>query len=148
MNQKQFIIGNREFTATMPNPLDANKILMKAKKMAIPSAMKLFASKQDIASLNAAEAIIVLADILDETAVDEIVLPFFGFCRVYAVEEKQFIKGSMDVNKLFTMENFFDFYELVYEVARFVYSPFFEAAARRFGLQQSNNSKAVETTEN
>lgn len=146
--QQTFIIGSREFTAVMPNVLDANSIMMRAKKKLMPSALKLLSGGDDVSSLNNAQLMVALADALDEETIDELVLPFFNHCKVYLVEEKRFLRTKTDVNSSFTMSNFFEFYELVFEVARFVFPPFFEAAMSRFGVQTQEGQQNKGNTEN
>lgn len=133
MEQTTFIIGGREFTCARANAFAANKLLMRLQKIAVPVLGALLSGGRDIGDIDVKEAATMIAEHLDETAIDNIVIPLFAESKVYSVENKKFIKGEMDVNVCFTSEQLFDFYELTFEVARFQFSPFFAQMVNRFG---------------
>ena len=68
-----------------------------------------------------------------QSIMDNIVLPLFAESRVYCVETKKFIKAGTDIDQCFTTENLFDLYELIFEVARYQFGPFFASLVDRFG---------------
>jgi hypothetical protein len=57
----------------------------------------------------------------------------FAESRVYCAETKKFIKSGTDIDQCFTTENLFDLYELIFEVARYQFGPFFASLVDRFG---------------
>ena len=88
---------------------------------------------KNIGDVDVKEAAGVIAANIDESVIDEIVLPMFAASRVYCIENKKFIKGETDIDQCFTVDTLFDFYELVFLVARFQFAPFFQTLAGRFG---------------
>lgn len=148
MTTETFIIGNREFTATRMNAFDANLILLKIQKIVLP----IFGSIKgqegkitDLMDMDLKEAADILSENLNEETFDKIVFPMFRSSRVYCLsdnnDQAREIKGKTEIDLCFTSENLFDLYELIWEVARFNFSPFFEQVADRFGLNQVPNQQ-------
>lgn len=138
MNTETFIIGNKEYTATRMNAFDANLILLKIQKIVLP----LFGSIKgqqgkisDLMDMDLKEAASILADNLNEDTFKNIVFPMFDKSNVYSAEAKRKIKSAADVDIVFTAENLFDLYELIWEVALFNFRPFFQQITGRFGLR-------------
>ena len=134
METQTFIIGNREFTCLRMNAFEANKLLLRIQKIAIPLLGTLTGSGKSLGDIDVKEAAQVVASSIDESIIDNIVLPMFAGARIFCVEKKQFIKSGIDIDKCFTAENLFDLYELIFEVARYQFGPCFEAAIARFGV--------------
>lgn len=137
MNTETFIIGNREYTANRMNAFDANLILLKIQKIVLP----IFGSIKgqegkvvDLMDMDLKEAASVLAENLSEDTFKNIVFPMFDKSNVYCAEAKRKIKSAADVDIVFTAENLFDLYELIWEVALFNFRPFFQQISVRFGL--------------
>jgi hypothetical protein len=116
------------------NAFSANKLLMRIQKIAVPIFGSLMSSGGDFGSIDVKDAARVIAANVDESIMDNIVLPLFSEARVYCVESKKFIKSSTDIDQCFTTENLFDMYELIFEVARYQFSPFFSSMVGRFGV--------------
>jgi len=135
MDQQTFIIGNREFTCVRMNAFAANKLMMRLQKVALPVIGTLMGGGQAIGDMDVSKAARIISENIDESVMDNIVLPMFNEAKVYAVEEKKFVKGPTEINMVFTAENLFDLYELIFEVGKFQFSPFFSALMGRFGNQ-------------
>lgn len=130
-----FIVGNREYTCQPMNPFAGNKILMRIQKVATPILGALAGGgAKSLADMDVGVAARLLADNLDELMMDDIVLPMFAEAKVFDNEKKRFIRSGADIDVVFTIENLFDLYELIWEVGRFQFTPFFEKMAARFGV--------------
>lgn len=140
MQQETFIIGNKEYTAIRMNAFDANLILLKLQKIVLPifGSIKGQQGKvSDLMDLDIKEAAGLLAENLNEDTFKNIVFPMFEKSKVYSADAKRLIKGSADVDIVFTAENLFDLYELIWEVALFNFRPFFRQISERFGFQNA-----------
>ena len=133
MKQETFIVGGREFTCCAMNAFQANKLLLRLQKVIVPIFGAMAGGTKNLGDVDVKEAAGVIAANIDESVIDEIVLPMFAASRVYCIENKKFIKGETDIDQCFTIETLFDFYELVFLVARFQFAPFFQTLAGRFG---------------
>ncbi len=148
MQQLTFIVGNREFTAMPMNAFDANRLFLRLQKVATPIIGALVGSGKSVGDIDVKEAAAVIAEHLDESIMDNIVLPMFEQSKVYDVENKRFIKSGMDINQCFTTATLFDFYELAFEVGKAQFGPFFKALASRFGNLVADAPKAKTRQEN
>lgn len=133
MQQETFIIGNREFTAMRMNAFSANKLLMRIQKVIMPVMGSLLGTGRSLGDVDVNQAARVIAENLDESIMENIVLPMFAESRVFCVESKKFIKTGTDIDLCFTTENLFDLYDLIYSVGRFQFEPFFGQLISRFG---------------
>lgn len=115
------------------NAFAANKLLMRLQKIAVPVMGSLMGAGKGLGDIDVKEAAHVIAGNLDESIMDNIVLPLFAESRVYCAGTKKFIKSGTDIDQCFTTENLFDFYELIFEVARYQFGPFFASLVDRFG---------------
>ena len=127
------IIGSREFTCLRMNAFDANRLLLRIQKIAVPLLGSMLGSGKNLGDVDVKQAALMIAEHLDESLMDSIVLPMFSQSRTHCNDLKQFISTANDINKCFTTENLFDLYILIYEVARFQFGPFFASLADRFG---------------
>jgi len=140
MQQETFIIGNREFTAIRMNAFDANLILLKLQKIVLPIFGSIKGQQGQVTSImdmDIKEAASMLADNLNEDTFKNIVFPMFDKSKVYCAEMKRVVKSPADVDLVFTAENLFDLYELIWEVALFNFRPFFQQITGRFGLRNA-----------
>lgn len=137
MQQETFIVGSREFTAVRMNAFAANKLLMRIQKIAVPIIGSLVGTGKSLGDIDVKLAAEVIASNLDESVIDNVVLPLFAESKVYCTESKKFIKSGTDIDQCFTTENLFNFYELIFEVARYQFAPFFGALVNRFGALTS-----------
>ena len=142
MQQETFIIGSREFTCVRMNAFAANKLLMRLQKIVTPVAGSLIGSGKGLMDINVKDAAQVISEHLDESVMDTIVLPLLSEARAFCVEEKRFIKSATDIDQCFTTENLFDLYELIFEIGKYQFSPFFLSLSNRFGSLTGGAPKA------
>lgn len=142
MQQETFIVGSREFTSVRMNAFAANTLLMRIQKIAIPVIGSITGAGRNLGDVDVKEAASVISEHLDESIMEKIVLPMFAESRVYCVESKKFIKGAADIDQCFTTENLFDLYQLIFEVARYQFGPFFVSMMDRFGSLTADAKKA------
>ena len=133
MQQETFIVGSREFTCVRMNAFAANKLLMRLQKIAVPVMGSLMGGGKGLGDIDVKEAAQVIAANLDESIMENIVLPLFNESKVFSTENKKFVKSGTDIDQCFTTENLFDLYELIFEVARYQFGPFFASLVERFG---------------
>lgn len=137
MQQETFIVGTREFTCMRMNAFAANKLLMRIQKVAVPIIGSIAGASKgrgfNLMDMDVQAAAATLSEHIDESVMDNIVLPMFAESKVYCVESKKFIKDAGGIDQCFTTETLFDLYLLIFEVARYQFAPFFTALADRFG---------------
>jgi hypothetical protein len=146
MQQETFIVGSREFTCLRMNAFAANKLLMRLQKIAVPVMGSLMGGGKGLGDIDVKEAAQVIAANLDESIMENIVLPLFAESKVFSAENKKFIKSGTDIDQCFTTENLFDLYELIFEVARYQFGPFFASLVERFGAL-TDGKKTPETSQ-
>jgi hypothetical protein len=95
-----------------------------------------------LGDIDVKEAAQAIAEHLDETLMDTIILPMFAEAKVFSAENKKFVKSGTDIDQCFTTENLFDLYQLIFEVARYQFGPFFGSLAERFGSLTEGAKKA------
>lgn len=142
MQQETFIIGSREFTCVRMNAFAANRLLMRLQKIAVPVMGTLMGAGKGLGDIDVKEAAAAIAEHLDETLMDTIVLPMFAEAKVFSAEQKKFVKSGTDIDQCFTTENLFDLYQLIFEVARYQFGPFFASLVERFGSLTAGEKKA------
>ena len=145
MNQQTFIIGNREFTAVRMNAFAANRLLMRLQKVVMPIIGATIGSGKSMGDIDVKEAAAVIAEHLDESIMDSIVLPLFSESKLFSIDDKKFIKDEMSINQCFTADNLFDLYELIFELGRWAFGPFFGQLMSRFGSLTGGEKKAKTT---
>lgn len=141
MQQETFIVGNREFTCVRMNAFDANRLMIRIQKIALPVIGGVVGNGKALGDMNVSEAARIISENLDESVMSNIVLPMFEQAKVYSVEDKKFVKDAASINQVFTTENLFDLYELILEVGRYQFAPFFSALMARFGGQSAGAAK-------
>ena len=147
MQQETFIVGSREFTCVRMNAFAANKLLMRLQKIAVPVMGSLMGGGKGLGDIDVKEAAQVIAANLDESIMENIVLPLFAESKVFSTENKMFVKSGTDIDQCFTTENLFDLYELIFEVARYQFGPFFASLVDRFGaLTEGKKTEASQAS--
>ena len=145
MTTNTIIINNREYTCVRMNAFAANRLLMRLQKVVTPIIGATIGNGKSIGDVDVKEAAGVIAEHIDESIMDNIVLPMFSESRVFDCDAKKFIKDEMSINQCFTTENLFDFYELAFEVGRYQFAPFISQIASRFGNLTSGEAKEKAT---
>lgn len=128
-----FIINNREFTCQRMNAFAASKLQLRLQKIVMPVLGSLIGTGKNMADMDVSQAAAAISEHLSEDMLDTLVLPMFAEAKVYSHDPKVFIKAPSDIDKVFTAETLFDFYELIYHVGRYQFAPFFSQMAGRFG---------------
>ena len=133
MNTETFILGDKEFTCVQMNVFAANKLIQRILKVVLPLLGSVAGSK-NVLDMDIKDAAILLSEQLDEKLMETIVLPLLSDARVYSVTDKKFVKDSISIDQVFTIETLFNFYELVWSVGRYQFAPFFGQIMNRFGV--------------
>ena len=132
---ERIIIGSEEYTALKMNAFEANAILLRLNKIILPVIGGLTKGKQNVNLLDAdlSEVATIIAENLNEEVMNNIVLPMFKGSKVYSIEKKLFIDKEAAINVVFTVDNLFDLYTLIWEVLKLNFEVFFRKAAANFG---------------
>lgn len=145
MSKRQsFFIGDpvREFQASKIAAFEANEIAIKLQKIILPAIGEL----QNGLDSNAGALLKVVAEKLDDKIMTDIVLPTFVLAQVACVSDNCKIVSKQDINKVFVdADGLADMYELIFEVLKFEYQPFFTRLMGRFG-NKDGSQKAMEST--
>lgn len=147
MNKREsFFIGEpvREFQASKIAAFEANEIALKLQKIILPAIGEL----QNGLDSNAGALLKVVADKLDDKIMTDIVLPTFQLAQVACISDSPMVKiqTKADINKVFQdADGLADLYELIFEVLKFNYQPFFTRLMGRFG-NKDGSQKAMEST--
>ena len=141
MHQETFIIGEKEYTCIRMNPFEANRILLRLQKVVLPVVGQM-SGGSNLLDMDLKEAAVVLAQHLDESLMDTIVLPMLSESKVYSTSDKKFVRDAISINQVFTTESLMDLYELIWFVGRFQFAPFFASVMQRFGAVLAVESTA------
>jgi hypothetical protein len=144
MAQTTVIVGNREYTVQSLSVMDAAKFQMRITQVLAPlGALVMSGGNMDIK-----DAAPIIASVMDDGFLSNIVLPVFEKSRVYDNEGKFFLNSETAINKAFTAEALDEFYELIWEVGKFQFGPFIDKMKSRSGvLQKLAASAKAKTTE-
>lgn len=145
--------GQREFTCFRMNAFDANILLLRLKKVFLPILGSLIGSDKGKAALDmdVKEAASAIAEHIDESVVQGIVLPMLDKSRTYCTDLKSFVNSETAINKCFTTENLHEFYELIFLVGRYQFGPFLEKMIAQFGdriAEKLNEQTSPESSAN
>jgi hypothetical protein len=129
------IIGADEYTALKMNAVEANTILLRLNKIILPVIGGLTKGQKagNILDADSSEVAGIIAENLNEEVMNNIVMPMFKSSRVYSVEKKLFIDKEAAINIVFTVDNLFDLYTLIWEVLKLNFTVFFQKATANFG---------------
>ena len=150
MQQETFIVGEKEFTCVRMNPFAANKLLIRVQKIVMPvlGTLASGSARQSIMDVDVKVAAMAIAENVDESLMENIVLPMFLEAKLYSVTDKKFIKDATSIDMVFTTESLFDLYEIIWLVGRFQFAPFFAKLMERFGttLADANTPPSLESS--
>ena len=136
MQRETFIIGSKEYAASKIPPFQANLILLKLKKIILPVLASIAGNggSQSIMDMDLTKAASVIADNLNESVMNEIVMPMFKLAQVASITDNIKIDSEINFNKVFADEDgLADFYELVFLVLKYNFGNFLSSLANRFG---------------
>lgn len=128
MENEIFIVGGREFTCVPMNAFEANKLLLRLQKILLPAFGSLtngISKGSNFLDMDVSEAAVILSEKLDEGIMESIVIPMFKSSQLYCASEKIKLDSSTNIDRLFTVKNLFDLYELIFLVGKYQFGPFF-----------------------
>lgn len=136
----RIFVGGMEFTHTELPPFQAHQLLMKMQKLVLPLIVGLFSGdKKDKlksvldSEINVTNLAKELSQFLDEKSTDEVILPLLTKMNVFHVESGKKVNNETVINIIFNHKNFFSFYELIAELLKFQFTPFFMELGNHFG---------------
>jgi hypothetical protein len=132
MSRKSEIIGQKEYAFYKIPAFQANSILLKLQKLVLPVIGEITGSKQGL-DMDIRQIADVVSAKLDDSVMAEIIMPMFKLANVISVTDNTKIDGQVNFDKVFTVDDLGDFYELVFEVLKYNYGNFFNSLAARFG---------------
>lgn len=128
-----FIIGAKEYACYKIPAFQANSILLKLQKLVLPVLGEFKGLDGDLRPL--ADAI---SSRLDESVMAELIMPLFKAANVISVTDQTKIDSQINFDKVFTVDELGDFYELVFEVLKYNFGNFFSGLASRFGSKSGD----------
>ncbi|MGN6701454.1 MAG: phage tail assembly chaperone [Burkholderiaceae bacterium] len=147
--RETFIAGDREFAFHKIPAFQANGILLRLQKTALPIIGGLTAAAngdaKSILDMDLRAAADVIALHVDESLMTEIIMPMFKLAQVICVTDQKKIDSEAAFNAVFTVDQLGDFYELVFQVLRYNFGTFFLSLADRFGLQNGLPATPIST---
>jgi len=75
---------------------------------------------------------------LDDSVMSDIIMPMFKLANVASVTDNVKIDSPVNFDKVFSVDELGDFYELVFEVLKYNYGNFFASLASRFGSKSGD----------
>ena len=132
METETFIVGQREFTCVPMNAFEANKLLLRIQKILLPAFGSLtngLSKGSSFLDMDVAEAAAILSEKLDESIFENVVIPMFKASQLYCATDKVKMDSPTNIDRVFTVQNLFDLYELIYLVGKFQFCPFFATLA-------------------
>lgn len=130
MSRETVIINNREFAMSKIPAFKANQIILKLQKLILPVIGELTVGGQDMDIRQIAD---VISSKLDDSVMNDIVMPMFKLAQVACTTESIKLDSELAIDKCFTVDDLFDFYELIFEVLKYQFGTFFAQASTRFG---------------
>lgn len=132
MTRQAEIIGQKEYAFYKIPAFQANSILLKLQKLVLPVIGEITGSKKGM-DMDMREIADVVSAKLDDSVMAEIVMPMFKLANVISVTDNLKIDSQANFDKVFTVDELGDFYELVFLVLKYNYGNFFNSLAARFG---------------
>lgn len=131
MSRTTEIIGQKEYAFYKIPGFPANNILLKLQKLILPVIGEMATGKG--LDMDMRQVADVVSGKLDESVMTEIIMPMFKLAQVASVTDNVKIDGQASFDKVFTVDELGDFYELVYLVLKYNFGNFFNSLAARFG---------------
>lgn len=140
IQRETFIIGGKEFSAGKIAPFAANGIILKLKNIVLPLIGSLSGKGNNLLDMDLKDAFEVISQKLDDSTMTEIVMPMFKLAQVASVTDNIKIDSPQAIDKVFTVDTLGDLYELIFEVLRYNFQPFFVSAMSRFGTKNGTQA--------
>lgn len=138
IQRETFIIGGKEYSAGKIPAFAANGIILKLKNIVLPVIGELSGKQGNLLDMDLTGAFNILAEKLDEKVMTDIILPMFNLAQVASITDNIKIDSQKAIDQVFTVDNLADMYELIYEVLRYNFQPFFVSAMSRFGSKNGS----------
>ena len=136
MTRKSEIIGQKEYAFYKIPAFQANAILLKLQKLVLPVIGEMTSGKGlDMDMRQVADAVSAK---LDDSVMSDIIMPMFKLANVASVTDNVKIDSPVNFDKVFSVDELGDFYELVFEVLKYNYGNFFGSLAARFGSKSGD----------
>lgn len=123
MERQTEIINNKEYAMSKAPAFAGNALLFKLKKNIAPGLIDVLSGGITMNS-DAGKMIAIISDVLDEKTLNEFVFPMFALSQVASLEANVKIEAKT-FDKVFTIDDMADFYELVWVVFKYNYWAFF-----------------------
>lgn len=132
MEIHNFTIGGRDFSAAKMNAFAAAKHLVKLKTLL----------DKGLSQGTNANAIAMLSGI-DEKTLETVIMPIMRDAMASSVTDGVKLDSEANVNKVFSADTLFDFFEVIWEVLKLNFSPFFIRILSLFGLDPDELASRV-----
>ena len=135
MARETFVINNKEYCASKIAAFAANSIILKLQKLVLPVIGEV-AGVGDVMNMDVKSAFQVISSKLDDSVMNDIVLPMFKLAQVASVDDNIKIDSPQAIDRVFAdADGLTDLYELIFEVLKFNFGGFFTNLMGRFGAQ-------------
>jgi len=135
--REPIFIGDKEYSASKIAAFAANGIILKLQKLVLPVIGELAGdgkAKVDVMNMDVSAAFQIISEKLDDSVMNEIVLPMFKLSQVASITDNCKIDSAQAIDKVFQdADGLADFYTLIYEVLKFNFGNFFTQLMARFG---------------
>jgi hypothetical protein len=132
MTRKSEIIGQKEYAFFKIPAFQANGILLKLQKLVLPVIGEMTSGKG--LDMDMREIADVISGKLDESVMNEIVMPLFKLSNAASVTDNIKIDSTQNFDKVFIDgDGLADMYELVFLILQYNFGNFFNSLAARFG---------------
>lgn len=140
------IINNKEYAMSKIPAFAANGILLKLQKIVLPVIGGLAGTGQvkSVMDMDVNSAFKTISENIDQSVVDQIIFPMFKLSQVSSVTDNVKIDSEQNFNKVFSVDDLGDFYELVYLVLKFNFGNFFQGLMARFGNNDGNQANQAQ----
>lgn len=135
MTRQTFIIGSKEYAASKIPAFAANGIILKLQKLVLPVLGEVTKGGLDMDMRQVAE---IVSGKLDESVMSEIIMPMFKLAQVASVTDNVKIDSQLNFDRVFSVDELGDFYELVYLVLDYNFRNFFTSLVSRFGSKSGD----------
>lgn len=129
--RETFIIGSKEYATSKIPAFQANGLILKLQKLVLP----VLGSLQNGLDSDMKQIAQLVSEKLDESVMTEIIMPLFKLGQVASVTDQVKIDSPANFDKVFSVDDLGDFYELVYLVLKFNFENFFTSLVSRFGVK-------------
>lgn len=131
MERHKIYIGSKEYACSKIPAFQANSLILKLQKLVLPVIGEMTTGKG--LDMDIRQIADVVSSKLDDSVMNDIVMPLFKMSVVASTTDNIKIDSQANFDKVFTVDDLGDFYELVFEVLKYNFGNFFSSLAARFG---------------